>query len=89
MRSKYNLLKDPEFLLRRFLFIICPLILCNVSEGPQVQSLLVLQTAHIIFIGQMSPFSRRQMNLLDKSNEALFMVLSYFMVVFTDFVADK
>jgi hypothetical protein len=28
------------------------------------------------------------MNQLDKANEALFMVLIYFMVMFTDFVAD-
>jgi hypothetical protein len=37
----------------------------------------------------MEPFNRKQMNLLDKTNEALFMLLMYFMIIFTDFLADK
>jgi hypothetical protein len=54
-----------------------------------VQSLVVIQEIHIIFIGLMEPFNKREKNMLDKANEALFMVLIYFMIMFTDFVHDK
>lgn len=37
----------------------------------------------------MKPFRRKDYNFLEKSVEALFMILIYHMVVFTDFVLDE
>ena len=88
-KSKYNLLYFPEFYFRRFLFIFTPLFLNGRSEGQHVQTFLTIQTLHLIFLGQLSPFNIAEINFLEISIEALFMILGYCMIVFTSFVPDK
>jgi hypothetical protein len=71
------------------MFIFVPLLLSNLSEGSHVQAFLGMQTLHLLFLGHLTPFNIRELNFLEISIEALFMILGYAMITFTSFNPDK
>jgi len=79
----------PAFILRRYLFVLIPILVTHSSL--QLQLLLNLQVGYIVVygIGMEMPHNERNTRRLEALNEAMLMCLFYHLMCFTNFVVDS
>ena len=78
----------PAFILRRFAFVMVPVIFPQLS-GVQVMILVLIHSIYLIWYGTISPFISFKTTLIEGFNESLFMFLSYHLFVFTNYATGS
>ena len=86
-RSKAGRFFYAVFLYRRFFFILFPFWLFKYT-AQQLQILLLINTAHILFIGYTRPFYANDHMIIELANEFCIMILSYHLFCFFVFKED-
>lgn len=77
----------PAFLWKRLIFVAIPS-LCYWGPFAQIQALIMLTYAYIVFYAGRKPHDDRRRIHLEICNEVCFMVMNYHMICFSNFNTD-
>jgi hypothetical protein len=83
-RNKGTIFYWPIFMLRKWMYIIIPVMFFRESIF-QIQFILFMQTAYVCWYANIKPHWQRSRFLLEMFNEVMVMLLFYMMVVFSRF----
>lgn len=88
MMNDHGYLFYPMFIFRRIFFISVPSIL-PWKGGLQLQILCLSNSFYMMMFAGIQPYGMKILNRIQIFNECIFMVLSYHMMVFSDYVMDS
>ena len=87
-RSKLVLLYQPIFFLRRFTFVMLPVVMSDYPTN-QLQVLLMHNLVYVVFYGVLEPLKSRHDFKLELFNDSMMSLMLFHMVCFTDTVDLK